>query len=214
MYGNSLIGYAPEELGATYQANAIEKNKTIKSSAFVGYTHLLEEPKDVTAFEVINEIIKEYIGGLMNGYDVSNTEDVNGNGTVDIDDVFEEITTRLGKKDDALGLYGVDPEDDEFEEPYIKLMGSLDSNFSTFAGSRPGGTVVIDNTIITKEEQDRRKELLAPEEPVEGEVAEGEAVEGEAVEGEAPVEGEILPEDAEAPVDTEAAETAETPVEE
>lgn len=208
-FGNSLIGYVPEELGATYQADSIEKNKTIKSSAFVGYTHILEEQKDVEAFEVINGIIKEYIGELMNGYDTTNTADVNENGVVDIDDVFEEITTRLGKDDDALGLYGVEPDDDEFEEPYIKLMGALDSNFSMFAGSRPGGTVVIDNNIITKEEKERREALLEAENPETEEVlAEGEVL----PEGEAPVEGEILPE-GEAPASEEAPVVEETPAE-
>lgn len=202
-YGNSLIGYVPEELGATYQADAIEKNKTIKSSAFTGYIHTLED-EDVAAFEEINKVVAEYIDGLMNGYDVSNTADENGNGTIDIDDVFEEILVKLGKNEDVLGVYPDSKDGEDYEEPYVRLQGGLDSGFSTFAASRPTTAVVIDNSIITKEEKKRREELLAAEEAVEGETTE------------LPTEGEILPEgentEAEAEVTDEATETS--PVEE
>ncbi len=204
-YGNSLIGYVPEELGATYQADAVVKNLNIKSSAFVGFTHKLEEV-DVKAFEEINKIVAEYLPQLMNGYDVSNTEDVNNDGVVNVDDVFEEINTRLGKYEDVLGLYPNANEDDGgYTEPYINLQISLDSSFAGFAGSRPGSTGEIDNSIITKEEAERREELLAPEE---GEV-------DPSLEGEAPAEGEILPEGTE-PVEEAEAEldAADAPVEE
>lgn len=206
-FGNSLIGYVPEELGATYQADAIIKNQNVKTSAYVGYSHMLEEEGDIKAFEEINKIVGEYIVGLMNGYDVSTMTDVDGNGTVDINDVFEELLTRIGKYEDVLKLYPDSKEGEDYEAPYDRLLASLDGNFSSFASSRPGGGVaVIDNSIITKEEKERRKELEAAENP------EAEEVVDPSVEGELPAEGEVLPE-GETPVEGEILPEVETPAE-
>lgn len=168
-YGNSLIGYVPEEYGVDYQTNSINSNMKIKSSAFVGYVHSLEE-EDIIPFETINEIVAEYLPELMRGYDISNMEDVDGNGTVDINDVFEEINLRLGKEEDLLGLYPGDDEED-YEAPYLKVRANLDSAFANFVPARPTSGKEIDNNIITKDEAKRRQELLEAEEEVLDEVA-------------------------------------------
>ncbi len=167
-FGNSLIGYVPQELGANYQQNSIQRNLNIKASAFIGYSEELDG-EDEKAFTEINRIAKEYIYGLMKG-------------EVEIDAVLEEATTRMGKYEDVLGLYPVE-EDEPYLETYNALLTSLNGTFSTFSATRPGGTTAIDNSVISKEEKKRREEaaLLNPE------LAEGEVL----PEGEETAEAEL-----------------------
>ena len=156
-FGNSLIGYVPEELGENYQQDAIERNLNVKASAFIGYSEKVDEG-DEKAFTEINRIAKEYIYGLMNG-------------EIDIDGVLEEATTKMGKYEDLLGLYPVE-EDEPYVETYNALLTNLNGTFSSFASTRPGGAIAIDNSVISKEEKKRREEaeaLLNPE-VTEGEV--------------------------------------------
>ncbi len=180
-YGNSLIGYVPEELGADYQTTAIKNNRSANISAFVGYSNELEED-DIVAFEEINAIASEYIPDFMNA--VYTKEEL----AVKLDEVLERIA--------ALDIYP--NKDDEEEEHFDTLLSTLSAGMSD---SSFGGSGEIDNNIITKEEQKRRDELAKLEaeaaagEAVEGETVEGETVEGEVVEGEA-VEGEATDENA------------------
>lgn len=161
MYGNSLIGYVPEELGANYQKDTIERNRNIKASAFIGYSEPIDD-SDAKAFKEINRVAGEYINALMNG-------------EPNIDEVLEDATTRMGKYEDRMNLYP-DEKDDEYVETYNLLLASLNSSFSNFASSRPGGKTEISRDVITKEEKEKRAEeeaLLNPE------ITEPEAVEGE-----------------------------------
>ncbi|MBQ7896859.1 MAG: hypothetical protein IJ323_00400 [Clostridia bacterium] len=164
MYGNSLIGYVPEELGVNYQKDTIERNRNIKASAFIGYSEPIDA-SDEKAFKEINRVAGEYIEALMNG-------------EPNIDEVLETATTRMGKYEDRMNLYP-NEKDDEYVETYNLLLASLNSSFSNFAATRPGGKTTINQDIITKEEKERREAeaaLLNPE-VTEPEIAEGETVE-------------------------------------
>lgn len=164
MYGNSLIGYVPEELGASYQKDTIERNRNIKASAFIGYAEPIDD-SDAKAFKEINRVAGEYIDALMKG-------------EPNIDEMLETATTRMGKYEDRMNLYP-NEKDDEYVETYNLLLASLNSSFSNFASTRPGGKTEINRDVITKEEKERREEeaaLLNPE-VTEPEVNEGETSE-------------------------------------
>ncbi len=151
MYGNSLIGYVPEELGASYQKDTIERNRNIKASAFIGYAEPIDD-SDAKAFKEINRVAGEYIDALMKG-------------EPNIDEMLETATTRMGKYEDRMNLYP-NEKDDEYVETYNLLLASLNSSFSNFAATRPGGKTEINRDVITKEEKERREEeaaLLNPE---------------------------------------------------
>lgn len=166
-YGNSLIGYVPEELGADYQANAINNNKSTSISAFVGYSNELEVD-DIIAFEEINAIASEYIPDFMNA--VYTKEEL----AVKIDEVLEKIA--------ELDIYP--NKKDEDEAHFDTLLSTLSAGMSDASF---GGTGEIDNSIITKEEKKRREELAKLEaEVAEGEVAEGEVADDNATEIDVP----------------------------
>lgn len=161
-FGNSLIGYIPEELGADYQEKALAKNIILKASAFIGNSNKLEDADDAKVFGTINRIAGEYVHVLMNG--VANA-----------DEVIEEAVTKMGKYEDRLALYP--PQGDKYTPPYNLLLESLDGGFGAFAGNRPRGKVKIDNTVITEDEQERREaeallEVVPTEEPTEAEAEE------------------------------------------
>ncbi len=156
-YGNSLIGYVPEELGADYQKNAIERNRTVKASAFIGFNEEVEDG-DIKAFEKINELAKRYIKGLMNG-------------EADVDAVLEEATDKMGKYEDGYGLYPKENLEGEYTPVYNILLENLNGSFEYFSETRPGGSDKIDNNIITSEERRRREEEAALLNPVVEEVA-------------------------------------------
>ena len=161
-YGNSFIGYVPEELGVDYQKNAIERNRTVKASAFIGFNETVEDG-DIKAFEKINEIAKRYINGLMNG-------------EVKVDDILEEATSKMGKYEDGYGLYPKENTEGTYTPVYNILLENLNGSFSYFAETRPGGTYKIDNNIITSEEKRRREEEAALLNPVVEEVVVEETV--------------------------------------
>ncbi len=173
LYGNTLIGYVPEELGADYQAKAVEYNKTVKVSAFLGYSMGLEEEYDIEAFEKINAVARDYIDQLMYGVE-------------DTKVVFEEINTKSGKYANVLGLYGepayVEPEpepelpegedgeeeeeeDDgpEFTPSYFTLLSNLNGDFMAYASTRPVDLQVPNNEFLSKAEQERLALLAAQE---------------------------------------------------
>ncbi len=143
-YGNTFIGYVPEELGADYQKKAIERNKNIKASAFIGYAEKVDDA-DSKAFDKINKIAKDYIYDLMKG-------DPN------VDKTLEEAMTRMGKYEDKDALYPKENTGDEYTPLYNILLDSLNGSFSYFAETRPGGSEKVDNNIITSQEKRRREE--------------------------------------------------------
>lgn len=146
-YGNTFIGYIPEELGADYQKKAIERNKNIKASAFIGFAEKVEDV-DQKAFDKINKIAGDYIYDLMNG-------------AKNVDEVLEEAMTRMGKYEDKDKLYPKENTGDEYTPLYNILLESLNGSFSYFSETRPGGSEKVDNNIITSEEKRRREEEAA-----------------------------------------------------
>ncbi len=192
LYGNSLIGYVPEELGADYQAKAVEFNKGVKVSAFLGYSLGLDENSfEAEAFEKINAVAREYIAKLMNGVE-------------DTKVVFEEINTASGKYANVLGLFGepapepepAEPEEGETEEEeeeeekedftpsYFTLLNALNGDFQAYASARPVDLLVPNNNFLSDEET-KRRETLALEE---ANKAAQETAEETAEETETPVE--------------------------
>ncbi len=188
LYGNSLIGYVPEELGADYQEEAIEYNKGVKVSAFLGYKLGLDEEHDIEAFEKINAVAREYIDSLMYGVEDTKT-------------VFAEINTKSGKYANVLGLFGepapvpVDPdvevedsaegeeeeeeEEADFTPSYFTLLNNLNGDFSAFASGRPVDLQVPTNDFLSVEEEERLAllEAQAKQEQTTEETAEDAVVE-------------------------------------
>lgn len=142
LYGNSLIGYVPEELGADYQKKAIEHNSLVKVSSFLGYSNGLEEPDDIEAFEKINEVAKRYIHEFMNGANDTNA-------------LLQEAREAMGGKENVLGLYLNAEEEDAYTPSYQKLFVSLHSDFSIFASNRPLDKQVPNNDFLSKAEKER-----------------------------------------------------------
>lgn len=211
VYGNSLIGYIPEELGADYQVIAAKKNSEVKVSAYLGYTPELEAP-DLEAIEAINAVGREYQDELMNG-------------AADVETVYEEAMINMGKKENVLNLYLEAQEEDAYVPPYTTLMQALSSDYSTYTTNRPPDKQIPNNDFLSKEETDRRAAIEREKEEIlikaaealeEGQILDSETGDviieetGEVVKN-VFVEAEALKNAPETPVDE--APEAETPVE-
>ncbi|MBE6700601.1 MAG: hypothetical protein E7582_01745 [Ruminococcaceae bacterium] len=156
-YGNSLIGYVPEEFGVDYQKNAINGNRDVKISAFIGYTG--EVPiEDDKAFVEINKVAAEYVPSLMYG-------------VKDINKVLEEAKTKMGQYSDVLGVYPTDEEvaPEAYTPVYKLLLDSLNNNlYVSFASMRPIISAKLDNNVLTSDELKKREEATKVEDiPVE-----------------------------------------------
>jgi|GEM_PF-1518943 len=211
VYGNSLIGYIPEELGVDYQVTAAKKNSEVKVSAYLGYTPALEAP-DVEALEAINAVGREYQAELMSG-------------AADVEAVYEEAMINMGKKENVLNLYLESQEEDAYTPPYTMLMQALSSDYSSYTANRPPDKQVPNNDFLSKEETERRAAIEREKEEIlikatealeEGQILDRETGDviieatGEVVKN-VFVEAEALKNAPEAPVDE--APEAETPVE-
>lgn len=152
VYGNSLIGYIPEELGVDYQVIAAKKNSEVKVSAYLGYTPELEAP-DLEATEAINAVGREYQTILMNG-------------ATDVEAVYDEAMMKMGKKENLLNLYLEQQEEDAYVPPYTMLMQALSSDYSTYTSNRPPDKQVPNNDFLSKEETDRRAAIEREKEEI------------------------------------------------
>ncbi len=154
-YGNSLIGYTPEELGFDYQLNAAKKNSEVKVSAYLGYVPGLE-PADEDALAKVSEVAREYQATLMGGY------------AEDVDAYYNEAMIAMGKESNVLGVYPdvkEDPED--FEPSYALVREALSSDYGSYAsGGRPLDRQSPNNEFLSKEETDRRNAIEREKESI------------------------------------------------
>ncbi len=141
-YGNSLIGYIPEELGADYQVESAKKNAEVKVSAYLGYSPELEDP-DIDALEKVNEVGRKYQEMLMRGVE-------------NVDDTVNQAMIEMGKNENVLGVYPDSEEDEEDYSPaYQLVLEAINSDYSTYITNRPPDKQVPNNDFLSKEEQDR-----------------------------------------------------------
>ena len=143
LYGNSLIGYVPEELGADYQAKAAEYNLKVKVGAFFGYVPDLKENHQY-ALRMINSIAKEHINALI--YGVPN-----------VDEYLTAVRAEMGETENVLNLYPetVVPEGEEYVPGYNVLLEELVGDFAGAISNRPLDRPVPDNSFVSAEEQSR-----------------------------------------------------------
>lgn len=142
-YGNSLIGYIPEELGINYQTESAKKNADVKVSAYLGFVPELEEA-DIDALEKVNAIGREYQDEFMRGAE-------------NVDALVEEAMVKMGKLENVLGVYPDETgEGEDYSPSYQLLLDGLNSGYSSYVSDRPLDKQVPNNDFLSKEEKDRR----------------------------------------------------------
>lgn len=190
-FGNSLIGYTPEELGFDYQLNSAKKNSEVKVSAYLGYIPGLEDA-DVDALEKVCAVASEYQTALMNGVE-------------DVEAVYNESMIAMGKNENVLGVYPEEDQDEEdFTPSYALVREALSSDYGSYAGGgRPLDRQTPNNEFLSKEESDRRDAIEREKESIiikaKEVLAEGETIVGadknviiETVVTETEVDGEVV----------------------